>query len=34
MKVITNYWKPFLSLLFGVAVMVFWAVPYVSGLCF
>lgn len=34
MKVITNYWKPFLSMLFGVAVMVFWAVPYVSGLCF
>lgn len=34
MKVITNYWKLFLSLLFGVAVMVFWAVPYVSGLCF
>lgn len=34
MKKMINYWKPFLSLLFGVAVMVFWAVPYVSGLCF
>ena len=34
MKEMINYWKPFLSLLFGVAVMVFWAVPYVSGLCF
>lgn len=27
-------WKPLLSLLFGVAVVVFWAVPYVGGLCF
>ena len=27
-------WKPQLSLLFGVAVMIFWAVPYVGGLCF
>ena len=27
-------WKPLLSLLFGVAVMIFWAVPYVGGLCF
>ena len=34
MKVITKCWKPLLSLLLGVAVMVFWAVPYVSGLCF
>lgn len=34
MKVITKCWKPLLSLLFGVVVMVFWAVPYVSGLCF
>ena len=34
MKVITKCWKPLLSLLFGVVAMVFWAVPYVSGLCF
>ena len=34
MKQITKYWKPLLSLLFGVAVMVFWAIPYVSGLCY
>ena len=34
MKPITRYWKPILSLLFGVAIMVFWAVPYVSGLCY
>lgn len=27
-------WKPLLSLLFGVAVVIFWAVPFVSGLCF
>lgn len=27
-------WKPLLSLLFGVAVMIFWAVPFVGGLCF
>ena len=27
-------WKPLLSLLFGVAVVVFWSVPYMSGLCF
>ena len=27
-------WKPLLSLLFGVAVVIFWAVPYVGGLCF
>lgn len=26
--------KPLLSLLFGVAVVIFWAVPYVGGLCF
>lgn len=34
MKQITKYWKPLLSLLFGVAVMVFWAIPYVGGLCY
>lgn len=34
MKVITKCWKPLLSLFFGVVVMVFWAVPYVGGLCF
>ena len=34
MKQITIYWKLLLSLLFGVAVTVFWAVPYVSGLCY
>lgn len=27
-------WKPLLSLLFGVAVVIFWTVPYVGGLCF
>lgn len=27
-------WKPLLSLLFGVAVVIFWAVPFVGGLCF
>ena len=27
-------WKPRLSLLFGVAVVIFWSVPYMSGLCF
>ena len=27
-------WKPLLSLLFGVAVVIFWAVPCVGGLCF
>lgn len=27
-------WKPLLSLLFGVAVGIFWAVPFVGGLCF
>ena len=27
-------WKPLLSLLFGVAVVIFWAGPYVGGLCF
>ncbi len=27
-------WKPLLSLLFGVAVVIFWAVPYVGELCF
>ena len=27
-------WKPLLALLFGVAVVIFWSVPYMSGLCF
>ena len=27
-------WKPLLSLFFGVAVVIFWAVPFVGGLCF
>ena len=27
-------WKPLLSLLFGVVVVIFWSVPYMSGLCF
>lgn len=27
-------WKPLLSLFFGVAVLIFWAVPFVGGLCF
>lgn len=27
-------WKPLLSLLFGVVVVIFWAVPFVGGLCF
>ena len=27
-------WKPQMSLLFGVAVVIFWSVPYMSGLCF
>lgn len=27
-------WKPLLSLLFGVAIVIFWAVPFVGGLCF
>ena len=27
-------WKPLLSLLFGVAVVIFWAVSFVGGLCF
>lgn len=27
-------WKPLLSLLFGVAVVIFWSVPFVGGLCF
>ena len=34
MKLITNYWKPLLSLLFGVVVMTFWALPYMSGFCY
>ncbi len=29
-----RYWKLLLSILFGVAVAVFWAVPYVGGLCY
>ena len=33
-NLITKTWKPLLSLLFGVAVMLFWAVPYMVGLCF
>ena len=33
-NLITKTWKPLLSLLFGVAVMLFWAVPYMAGLCF
>lgn len=31
---ITKTWKPLLLLLFGVAVMLFWSVPYMAGLCF
>lgn len=27
-------WKPLLSLLLGVAVVIFWSVPFVGGLCF
>ena len=34
MKLITQYWKPMLSLLFGLAVMLFWSIPYLSGLCY
>lgn len=33
-NLITKTWKPLLSLLFGVAVMLFWSVPYMAGLCF
>ena len=33
-NLITKTWKPLLSLLFGVAVVIFWSVPYMSGLCF
>lgn len=33
-NLITKTWKPLLSLLFGVAVMLFWAVPYMAGFCF
>ena len=33
-NLITKTWKPLLSLLFGVVVMLFWALPYMSGLCF
>ena len=31
---LSSFWKPLLSLLFGVAIAVFWAVPYVGGLCY
>jgi len=31
---LSSFWKPLLSLLFGVAIAVFWAIPYVSGLCY
>ena len=34
MKQLAKYGKPLLSLLFGVAVMMFWAVPYMGGLCY
>ena len=33
-NLITKTWEPLLSLLFGVAVVIFWSVPYMSGLCF
>lgn len=33
-NLVIKSWKPLLSLLFGVAVVIFWAVPYVGGLCF
>ena len=33
-KLIIKCWKPLLSLLFGAAVAVFWAMPYVGGLCY
>lgn len=33
-KLMIKTWKPLLSLLFGVAVVIFWAVPFVGGLCF
>ena len=33
-NLITKSWKLLLSLLFGVAVVIFWSVPYMSGLCF
>ena len=33
-NLITKSWKPLLSLLFAVAVVIFWSVPYMSGLCF
>ena len=33
-KLIIKCWKPLLSLLFGAAVAVFWAVPYIGGLCY
>ena len=34
MKPITKLWKLGLSILFGVAVAVFWALPYMSALCY
>lgn len=34
MRPITKYWKALLSLLLAVAVTVFWALPYVSILCY
>ena len=33
-NLVIKSWKPLLSLLFGVAVVIFWSVPYMSGLCF
>lgn len=33
-NILTKSWKPLLSLLFGAAVAVFWAVPYIGGLCY
>lgn len=33
-NLMTKTWKPLLALLFGVAVVIFWAVPFVGGLCF
>ena len=34
MKLVIRCWKTMLTLLFGVAIVVFWSVPYVSGLCY
>lgn len=33
-NILIKSWKPLLSLLFGAAVAVFWAVPYIGGLCY